>query len=206
MLSKKQKLILKGKVEVEDSYKRKVRSEAFSKAQDAVDDLLVLATKFPEQSLERVFPPEKVAKLVNTLLEVKLERLKTKRLPPSMGRKRPLRRKTFIQLAGVWRKSDGSLLKRPDLKRRLILAHSILSAIHQSLSQLSELKHSQQVLRLERDGQEVKLSVSGFKLHSRKTNRYNFQSKEVEETTQQLVTFRIGDKDPKNILIIVMPR
>jgi hypothetical protein len=204
MLSKAERRIIAHKQkDVNDSYRRKVKSKAFSKAKKAVDDLTLLATEFPEDSLERIFSPEKTTGLLEALLKAELAFSESQRLPPSLGRKRPPGGRRWVRLAGVGRRSDGGLLRKPGRRRRLVLASAILRAVHRCLAQLTPLspKH---VVWLKRRNGDVTLSISRCKVLGEETCRCSFQSGKVEEVEQWLLGFPLKTRDPRNLRIMVI--
>lgn len=203
MLSRRERQIIANKEDVNGSYKRKVKSKAFSKALKALDDLILLATEFPGDSLEKVFNPEKITKLLDALLKDELKPTEVFRLPPSMGRARPLRGRYWVRIGGVKREKNGSPIRKHVLRRRLILAHSISTVVHRNLSQLSPLG-PKQIVWLKTISGEIVLSVSKCKVIGKEIRRYNFQTKEVEKTVDRFMALQLKDKDLKEISVIVI--
>ena len=182
MLTKKERKILSGEIEVKDSYLRSVRLRAKRKAQKALEDLTFLARTqgLPERTKEKIFAPDKLADLIDAVLTCELKLQKTKRLPPSMGRKRPKYGGCFIKVAGVRRRPNGAPEIRTDLQRFLSTSRRILATIHKKLSDKCHLESADEVV-------EFKQSPNGELIVAVSTLKGWLKNAEKPETTKILV-------------------
>jgi len=161
-LTTKQLQILRGQLKVSTSYRANVRMVARRKASSALELLAVLAGVYPEAINMR-----RMADIIASILKhgrIGMWERKRQRLPPSLDRKRRRAKGRWIQIGGNLRKSDGDLLRKPEIRRKLMFSLQLLRVIQRELTNLSILnEHARQVVEIKQVNGQVKLRVSALR-------------------------------------------
>ena len=161
-LTTKQLQILRGQLKVSTSYRANVRMVARRKASSALELLAVLAEVYPEAINMR-----RMADVIASILKhgrIGMWERKRQRLPPSLDRKRRRGKGRWIQIGGNLRKSDGDLLRKPEIRRKLMFSLQLLRVIQRELTNLSILnEHARQVVEIKQVNGQVKLRVSALR-------------------------------------------
>lgn len=161
-LTTKQLQILRGQLKVSTSYRANVRMVARRKASSALELLAVLAEVYPEAINMR-----RMADVIASILKhgrIGMWERKRQRLPPSLDRKRRRAKGRWIQIGGNLRKSDGDLLRKPEIRRKLMFSLQLLRVIQRELTNLSILnEHARQVVEIKQVNGQVKLRVSALR-------------------------------------------
>lgn len=151
VLTDRQRDILAGKSGVSNSYLRKVHCEARKKAVKAIEDLAFLAENCPKD-IDYLLAdnyPNTIDNLINFVKailkhdKIEMAERERTRIPirdletgKVKSRIRPPWKGSVAQIAGLLRKKDGSLLKKPKIHRKIRISYELLRVIHERLGDL----------------------------------------------------------------------